>query len=247
MLVAVLSIATLAACAPPQVGVGSDESSVNDALRQCASGAKTAGIDVSYYQGTINWPAVADPNRGDKSFAFIRANDGTFSDSKFTQNWQGAFDAGLYRGAYTFFRASEDPIAQAQLLLARIGGTIGEQDLPPVLDLEVKDGMSAATVASRAAKWLAYVEHALGRKPIVYTGAGFESLIGNPAAFGDYPLWTANWTTACPTVPSAWSDWTFWQNRVASYGSVSGIHQKVDLDYFNGNAAELAAYAGSGH
>lgn len=244
VLVVLASLAAMSACAPPEAGTGSDEGSVDNALRQCASGSKTAGVDVSYYQGVIDWNAVADAKRGNKSFAFIRANDGSSHDSKFAINWQGAADAGMYRGAYTFFRASEDPIAQAQSLLASIGSTIGEQDLPPVLDLEVKDGMSSATVAARAAKWLAYVEHAVGRKPVVYTGAGFEGLIGNPAALGDYPLWIANWTASCPTMPSAWSDWTFWQNHVGSYGSVPGIPQRVDLDYFNGNAEALAAYAG---
>ncbi|MEO9195152.1 MAG: GH25 family lysozyme [Polyangia bacterium] len=203
-----------------------------------------AGVDVSYYQGTINWSAVADTNRGNKSFAFIRANDGYTHDTRFATNWQGAYDAGLYRGAYTFFRASDDPTQQAQVLLDSIGGQIGDQDLPPVLDLEVKDGMSAATVAKGAEAWLSYVYSALGRRPIVYTGPGFESLLGNPGGLAEYPLWVASWTTSCPSMPADWKSWEFWQNHVASGGTVSGIAGKVDLDFFNGDADALAAYAG---
>ncbi|MEO6954678.1 MAG: GH25 family lysozyme [Polyangia bacterium] len=243
-LAVILSLTSLSACAPGQVGAGSDESSTADALRSCAHGAKVAGVDVSYFQGTINWGAVADTSRGNKSFAFIRANDGYTHDTKFAANWQGAYDAGLYRGAYTFFRASDDPTQQAEALLNSIGWELGDQDLPPVLDLEVKDGMSAATVAKRAEVWLSYVYGVLGRRPIVYTGAGFEDLIGNPGALGDYPLWVANWTSSCPQMPAAWSAWEFWQNRVASKGTVSGISASIDLDYFNGDADALAAYAG---
>lgn len=243
-----LSLAPLAACAPGQAGFGSDESSTADALRSCAPGAKGAGIDVSYYQGTINWNAVADTSRGNKAFAFIRANDGYTHDTKFASNWQGAADAGMYRGAYTFFRASDDPTQQAEALLNSIGWQLGEQDLPPVLDLEVKDGMSAATVAKRAEVWLEYVYGVLGRRPMVYTGAGFGDLIGNPGGLGDYPLWVANWTSSCPTMPDAWTSWKFWQNRVSSKSAVAGISQRVDLDYFSGDEAALAAYAGpNGH
>jgi len=232
-----------AGCSAGQAsGIGDDSS--QDALRQCASGAKVAGIDVSYYQGTIDWEAVADVNRGDKSFAFIRVADGMTHDPLFATNWNAAAAAGLYRGAYHFFRAGDDPEQQAQLLLDAIGWQIGPQDLPPVIDLEVKDGESSAVVAAGAAKFVEYIYGALGRKPLVYTGAGFEAAIGNPSTLGQYPLWVANWTTSCPSMPARWSEWRFWQNHVASSGTVPGVHHQVDLDYFNGSAADLAAYAG---
>lgn len=231
-------------CAPGEVAGGAGEDEAQDALRQCAGGVKTPGVDVSYYQQNINWDYVGATNRGNKSFAFIRAADGTHVDSKFTKNWAGAAEAGLYRGAYAFFRAGDDPVQQAEALLDAIDHQIGPQDLPPVVDIEVRDGMSSATVASRALTMLRYLENALGRKPLVYTGSGFQALIGNPSSLAAYPLWVANWTTACPSMPARWSNWRFWQNKVGSAGSVSGISTKIDLDYFNGSEAELAAYAG---
>lgn len=239
-----VSMMLAAGCAPGEVGAAAGESESADALRQCAGGALTPGVDVSYFQGTINWAEVADVSRGDQAFAFIRAGDGDTHDSEFAANWQGAADAGLYRGAYLFFRASDDPVHQAEVLLNAIDWKIGPQDLPPVIDLEVTDGMSAATVASRAAKFLEYIYSVLGRKPLVYTGSGFEAQIGDPSTLGQYPLWVANWTSGCPSMPHRWSSWRFWQHKVAPSNTVSGIHYKTDLDYFNGSAADLAAYAG---
>src|SRR5690242_4540926 len=82
---------------------------------KCSGGNTVKGIDVSYYQGSINWNAVK--NDGVK-FAFIRVSDGTgYIDSKFSSNWSGAKNAGILRGAYQFFRSDEDPIRQADILI----------------------------------------------------------------------------------------------------------------------------------
>jgi lysozyme len=240
-----VSVTLLGGCAPGEVGVGDDSATESGELRQCAPGATVAGVDVAYYQGTINWATVADVNRGNKSFTFVRVSDGTtFPDPKFASYWPQALAHGLYRGAYQYFRASDDPIAQADLLLDAIGHQLGPTDLPPVLDLETKDGMSSATVTSRALKWLQHVEAALGRKPIIYTGVGFTDQIGDPSSLGAYPLWVANWTTSCPLMPPAWHSWIFWQNKVTHSAQSIGLNGEVDLDVFNGDAAALAAYAG---
>ena len=77
--------------------VGTD---FDDHAKVCASGAKTMGIDVSYYQGTIDWTRVAAAG---VKFAFIRLSDGTGSkDSKFATNWPKAKAAGSIRGAYQY-------------------------------------------------------------------------------------------------------------------------------------------------
>ena len=239
-----LTASMLGACQGGEAGVV-EEGSVDNELRVCASGSKVAGIDVSYDQGVINWTNVAAVNKGDKAFAFIRVGDGWFHDPKFVTNWAGAEAAGMYRGAYQYFRASQDPIAQAELLLNAIGRQLGPTDLPPVLDLETKDGVSTATVNAHVQKWLAHVKSVLGRAPMVYTNVGFSAEIGNPSALGASPLWVANWTTACPSIPSEFkSGWKFWQNATFTKTTVSGITGGIDLDYFNGSMSDLAAYAG---
>src|SRR5262245_31098352 len=78
----------------------------------CAYGPTVEGIDVSKWQGTVDWEAVRDDGI---AFAFARAADGTSKDRTFATNWAGMEDAGIVRGAYQFFRPSQDPIKQAEV------------------------------------------------------------------------------------------------------------------------------------
>jgi lysozyme len=150
----------------------------------------------------------------------------------------------VIRGAYQFFRASEDPEAQAATLVREIAarGGVLPGDLPPVLDLEVTDGMPASVVRERALVWLAQVEAAFGRPPIVYTSPGFWAEVEGGPAFGRYPLWIAHWNAACPTLPDSFARWHFWQDSDA--GAVAGIGGAVDTDRFDGTIQELYAFAG---
>jgi lysozyme len=212
--------------------------------RVCASGTVTKGIDVSYYQGTINWTSVA--SSGIK-FAFIRVSDGTgFHDPKFTSYWAGAHNAGIIRGAYQFFRPSQSVSGQANLMISALGGHYTPGDLPPVLDVEDAGGESAATVASKIRQWVDQVKQTLGVDPIIYTGKYFwRDEVGGPTSFVTNALWIAQYTSLCPDLPSPWPRWTFWQNT--DTGSVSGISGHMDLDQFNGTLVDLQAFAnGSG-
>jgi lysozyme len=208
--------------------------------RVCASGTVTKGIDVSYYQGTINWTSVA--NSGIK-FAFIRVSDGTgFHDPKFTSYWAGAHNAGIIRGAYQFFRPAQSVSGQANLLISALGGHYTPGDLPPVLDVEDAGGESAATVASKIRQWVDQVKGTLGVDPIIYTGKYFwRDQVGGPTSFVHNALWIAQYTSLCPDLPAPWARWTFWQNTET--GSVSGISGQMDLDQFNGTLADLQAFA----
>jgi len=210
------------------------------ATRICPDGDVTEGIDVSYWQDTIHWDQVAADG---VKFAFIRVSYGlNFYDSQFENNWEGAKANGIYRGAYQYFLAGQDAGDQAQMLLDAIG-TPQDGDLPPVLDVESygNDGVSAATVDAGVREWVEIVEAALGRKPLIYTSWGVWSGMTGSTAFGDVPLWVANWGVSCPSVPDGWNAWDFWQTTDS--GSISGIGGNVDLDNFNGDLADLAAYA----
>ena len=101
--------------------------------RVCAQGTTTMGVDVSYYQGTVDW---AKAKAAGVKFAFLRVSDGTtFRDPKFVQNWANTKTAGVIRGAYQFFRPSQNVNAQADLMIAALG-TYQPGDLPPVIDVE---------------------------------------------------------------------------------------------------------------
>jgi lysozyme len=92
------------------------------------------GINVSQDQGTVTWGQVLAAGY---AFAFIKATDGeTYTDPLLAQNWAGAQAAGLLRGAYQFFRAEDDPQAQAEFFGQTVGGGGGSGELPLVVDVE---------------------------------------------------------------------------------------------------------------
>ena len=200
----------------------------------CPGSNRVYGIDVSYYQGNIDWGKV---RAAGKQFAIIRVSDGTgFRDPKFETYWKEAKAAGLLVGAYQFFRPTQDVNAQADLLVNKLNSVgFGGADLPPVIDVEVRDGVSSATVASRVNAWLERVKSRTGRLPALYTSPGFWSGMGTPNPL-PY-MWVAHWGVTCPSVPWGGARLRFWQ--YSSTGSVSGISGHVDLDQYNGTLDEL--------
>ena len=217
----------------PQIGQRRQE------LDVCPAGTTLPGIDVSYYQQTINWDQVAAAGI---KFAFIRVSDGsTFVDPQYQTNWSEARRVGITRGTYQFFRPGQNPITQADLLLTEMG-PLQPGDLPPVVDVEDSDGQSQSVVIQKLQDWLDHVEAGLGGVvPIIYTSPGLWSGLANSSAFAGYPLWVAHWGVTCPTMPTGWTDWVF--HQTSESGSVSGISTAVDTDVFNGDAAALAAFA----
>ena len=233
-----LAVATLAACAdlPP------DTTSVEEDVVACATGATIKGVDVSHFDGTIDWAAA---RRDGIAFAIIKATEGTtFVDNRFTTNWANTQANGIVHGAYHFFRPKSDPVAQADFFV-RIAGSPKSGELPPVIDLEVTDGLTAAQVAAGARTFLQRVQQKTGRVPMIYTSVRvFNSLLGGPSGFNPYPLWVANWNVRCPNIPNPpWTRWTFWQN--SDSGTVAGFSDPVDVDRFNGTAASLRAFVTS--
>lgn len=180
------------------------------------------GIDVSHFQGDIDWPAVA----GDGvHFCFIKATEGIGDvDPMFARNWTEAKAAGLLRGAYHFFHPNLDAKQQAEHFLSVV-----KQDgdsLPPALDIEVTDGVDAQDLQTGIRTWIETVEAATGRKPVLYTDPSFwqENV---KADLSEYPLWLACYASE-PSMPPDWQNWTFWQH--SEQGHVSGINGPVDLD-----------------
>jgi lysozyme len=209
------------------------------ALSVCAKGAVTKGVDVSVYQGSVDWAKVYGAGI---RFAIVRVSDGTGTlDTTFATNWKGTKNNNLVRGVYQFFEPGEDPTKQADLLLSEVksAGGFDAGDLPPVMDIETTGGQSDATIQSHMQTWLDVIAKAIGRKPLIYTNLNTSSHFGGK--FGGYPMWVASWGATCPTMPSGWNAWDFWQ--YADTGTVNGISGGVDHDEFNGSLADLKAWA----
>jgi lysozyme len=212
--------------------------STSSAVSVCASGSTLQGLDVSDYDGTVDWSAVKSAGN---TFAIARISDGTgYPDTTFAANWTGMKAAGLIRGSYQFFRASEDPTAQAKMVIQAVG-TLGAGDLAPVADVEVMDGESGDTLVANLATWIAVVSAATGRTPIIYTAPGFWDALPDTNQFAGNVLWVANWEVSCPEMPTPWTNWSIWQS--SSTGTVSGVSDAVDLDVFNGTLSQLDALA----
>lgn len=213
--------------------------STSSPLNVCPKGATVKGLDVSKYDGNPNWAQV---KAAGNAFAFARVSDGLgYPDATFQPNWAGMKQQGMVRGVYQYFRASQDPIQQADYLLGELAkGGAQPTDLPPVMDIETADGVSASAVRAAMQKWLDHVEQKLGRRPMIYTANFMSATLGT--GFAKYPLWVANYKAQCPLMPDGWTTWRFWQYD--DKGTVPGVGaSSVDVDEFDGTLQELLAFA----
>ena len=205
------------------------------------------GIDVSHYQGRIDWVGVAGAG---VDFAFVKATEGTsLTDLTYPLNRQAAAGVGVRIGAYHFARPSgttdaaiaASAIAQADAFLAFAQPAVG--DLLPALDLEATGGLSPTNLTAWTQAWLDEVDARLGVRPIVYASPNFwKKYLGDTPIFaldGD-ALWIAHWTSAAlPILPGGgWGGvgWTFWQWSDCQH--VTGIAHCVDGDRFNGTSLD---------
>lgn len=202
------------------------------------------GVDVHDKNGVIDWSGLA---AADIQFAFIRAAYGDRLDTRLSENYAGAKQAGLVVGLYHFYRQPLPAEAQRQAMLAAMDQVaLGTGDLPPVIDVEDnpafdgawKNANNAAYVADLGS-WVAAITEKVGQHPILYTRASFWAQIGNPAGFEACPLWVASYGVARPHMPNGWSDYAFWQSSDSA--AIAGIPGAWDLDIFNGSIEELQA------
>jgi lysozyme len=141
------------------------------------------------------------------------------------------------RGAYHFFRAEDDPQAQAEFFWQTVGTTGGNTgELPLVVDVEENMSQSNSVVIANLTSFLESLQQWTGKQPMIYTGPGFWNGLGT-SAFGGYPLWVAEYGVAEPTLPTGWTLWDFWQH--SETGQVAGIQGSVDLNVFSGSLSAL--------
>jgi GH25 family lysozyme M1 (1,4-beta-N-acetylmuramidase) len=215
-----------------------------------AATTRAKGLDVSNWNGTINWGKVAHAGY---RFAFGKATEGTsYNDKTYTTNRNGSESAGLVFGAYHFAKpaggslagATASAIKQADHFLAIAGPQPG--DLPPVLDLEKTGNLPKQRLLAWTLAWLGQINARTGVEPFLYTSPLFwKGQLGDStaAAVAGTGLWIAHWTSKSnPLVPAQnWNGggWRFWQwtNCV----SVPGIEHCSDGDRMNG--ANLASVA----
>ena len=196
------------------------------------------GIDVSKYQGLIDWNQVK--NAG-VQFAWIKATEGgDHTDSQFQRNWIEAKAAGIPRGAYHFVywcRPWQEEMAWFQQNVP-----VEPDALPPVLDVEAtpeskscKRKLYAEEVVPQMRAMLQAMERHFGKKPVIYSTVDFYAGILSNGALSDYPIWVRS-TKYSPAVKYGSRRWYFWQYQ--SDARIPGISGKVDRNAFFGTGKQ---------
>ncbi len=202
------------------------------------------GIDVSKYQGDIDWWTV---RRAGIDFAFIKATEGgDHTDDRFLDNWRASGAAGIPRGAYHYYYFCRPAMEQAAWFINHVPRD--PSALPPVLDLEWTHKSKTctyrpdpATVQSEARIFLAALTAYYGKRPVIYTTVDFYR--DNELWHLDYPFWLRS-VAAHPSDIYRGQRWHFWQ--YTGTGIVDGIAGPTDLNVFAGSRAQWQAWASNG-
>ncbi len=214
---------------PPKIpkhnGTGNNTNMTNGSL----------GLDVSHYQGNIDWTKVY--NAGYR-FAFVKATDGaTYRDPLFSTNIRNGAAAGLMMGAYHFARPTRhSPIVEADHFVSVIRPYMSLMQLPPALDLEKGESMGWSALSNWAERFMEEVQSQLGVTPVIYLNKNYARHLDS--SLTKYPLWIADYTYNPNATPNTekWSTWEYWQ--FSDRGRVPGISSsRVDLDKYNGYKA----------
>jgi lysozyme len=199
------------------------------------------GIDVSKWQGTIDWHEV---RRSGVDFAFIKATEGgDHLDERFAENWIGAGRAGVRRGAYHFYYFCRPASEQARWFIAHVPREAGA--MPPVLDMEwnhlsrtCRTRPGAEAIRAEMRVWKETVGAHYRRRPIIYTTVDF---------YRDNELWRVEgyefWLRSVAGHPQTvypGQNWTFWQ--YTGTGHVPGVTGNTDINVFAGSETSWASW-----
>lgn len=199
-------------------------------------GYEIHGIDISHYQGKIDWEQLKNamikgcPVR----FVIIKSTEGSSQlDENFRENFNQVRDFGFIRGVYHFWSNKSTAREQAYYFLDQVHLTDG--DLPPVLDIEHKPADTSVEDFQRdVLTWLHIVEDKYHAKPIIYTYYKFKEQYLSAPVFDDYPYWIAHYYVDKVQYKGKWK---FWQHT--DVGKLPGIKGYVDFNIYNGSYYEL--------
>ncbi len=203
--------------------------------------ATVAGIDVSGWQGNVDWAHWW--NQG-KRFAYVKATEGTgYRNPYFAQQYNGSYNIGMIRGAYHFALPDRSSGAtQAHFFVNNGGGWSRDgKTLPGVADLEYNPygatcyGLSQAQMANWISDFSTTYRARTGRDPVFYTSTSWWSqCVGTARQFAHVnPLWVARYSSSVGSLPYNWTVWTFWQ----------WTSSPIDQNHFNGAYDRLQALA----
>lgn len=189
------------------------------------------GLDVSHYQGDVDWKTVAETEK--YQFVYMKATEGNdFTDDTFMQNWEGAKDNGFLTGAYHFFSARSTGEQQADHFISVVPKEAAT--LPPVIDIEIALTHDPAIIAQELMTMIEKLEQTYTKKPVLYvTYDTYNKYIAG--GFAGYDIWIRD-IVKFPTLKGK-QNWLLWQ--YSNRGRVDGIDAYVDINAFKGSQADF--------
>ncbi len=188
---------------------------------------QSMGIDVSHYQGEINWEELSAMTILDDSisFAFIKLTEGTsLVDDQATRNADGAAEEEIRFGFYHFFRPSLDATSQAHFFVEQAKEF--KYNLRPVIDVELTDNYTSTRIVDSVFQFLKIVETETGNRPAIYTNESFFNDVFQNSYLKNEVYWIANYNGECDAM--GLNNVFIWQ--FSDKGTVDGISAKVDLN-----------------
>lgn len=205
----------------------------------------TLGIDVSSYQGNVNWQAAY--NSGAR-FAYSKATEGSYyTNPYFAQQYDGPAKVGMIRGAYHFANPRTSSGAdQARYFVQHGGGWSNDgRTLPGLLDIEFNPysqygntcyNMSTSQLISWIRDFNETYRSLTGRYPMIYTANSWWTQCVGTSEFGSKLLHLANYNYVPGLTPNGWKSYDIWQ--FSSTGPFVG-----DSNFFPGSFSDLKALA----
>lgn len=202
--------------------------------------SQVLGIDLSAYQGDVDWQVLAAQNI---DFAFIKATEGAdYTDSQFEKNWAECQETDLKVGAYLFLNFDVTGKDQAQHFIDTV--ELSDNNLPPVIDLELYGTYNDTPLSKDAVQvilneTLETLEENYGVKPIIYTTQRiFNMYIGQD--YTDYKFWIVDLDNSWPETLGNGQTFTFWQfSHRGMMDGYEGDEIFIDMNLYNGSYQEL--------
>lgn len=199
------------------------------------------GVDVSSYQGTIQWDILA---KQDIAFAYIKATEGSsFTDPCFEKNWEDVWLTDLQAGAYHFFSFESSGKTQAEKYIRTVGKKEGM--LPPMIDVELygdftRSPPKADAVVKELEEMIRVLSEYYGQAPVLYsTGKAYRLYL--QGRFTSCDMWIRD-VFFYPSLADG-REWTFWQyTDRALLDGYEGSEKYIDMNVFFGSEKEYTAY-----
>ena len=186
------------------------------------------GIDVSEWQGTIDFEAVADSGI---DIVYIRASEGTdYIDPYFRENYEKAKANGLRTGFYHYLtaRTEEEARAEAEFFVGNIKGT--EPECKLAMDFESFGDLNVGEINQISKVFLERVQELSGKECVIYSDAYNAREIFDEELATKYVIWVADYFVSEPANNGKWSSWVGFQ--FTDRGRINGIDGNVDRDKF---------------